>query len=117
MPKIIIGEISPKANATLWDWFNRVPIHLKASRSSHSEATMLKTLMTGGKRFAPAAKPPASSQIGKNAAPSRKNARGLHLGSALTDFRKSAGNFFAATTSNATTMLERSSRPPISAGQ
>src|SRR5438094_692453 len=70
-----------------------------------------------GKRLAPAAKPPASSQIGKNDAPSRKNARGLHLGSALTDFRKSAGNFFAATTSNATTILERSSRPPISAGQ
>src|SRR5439155_12733108 len=117
MPKMIIGEISPKANATLWVWLSRVPIDLKTSRSSHSEATTSKTMMTGGKRLAPAAKPPASSQIGKNAAPSRKNARDLHLGSALTDFRKSGGNFLAATTSNATTMLERSSRPQISAGQ
>src|SRR5207249_10442020 len=93
MPKMIIGEISPKANATGWAWFNRVPIDLKTSRSSHNEATMSKTLMTGGKRLAPAGKPPASSQVGKNAAPSRKNGRGPHHGPAPTDVRKSAGKF------------------------
>src|SRR5437867_3417512 len=117
MPKMIIGEISPKANATLWAWLSHVPIDLKTNRRSQSEATTSKTMTTGGKRLAPAAKPPASSQIGKNATPSRKNARGLHLGSALIDFRKSAGNFFAATTSNTTTMLERAIRLQISAGQ
>src|SRR6266851_8339302 len=117
MPKTIMGEISPKASATLWGWFSSVPIDLKMSRRSHSEATMSKTMTTGGKRLAAAAKPPASSQIGKKTAPSRKNARGLHLGSDLTDFTKSAGNFFAATTSNVTTMLERISRSHISVGQ
>src|SRR6266571_5616601 len=117
MPKIIIGEISPKANATLWAWLSWVPIDLKTSRSIHRETTMSKTMMTGGKRLALAAKPPASNHTGKNAAPSRKNARGLHLGSALTVFRKSTGNFFAATRSSTTTMLERTSRPHISAGQ
>src|SRR2546422_8471396 len=117
MPKMIIGEISPKASATLWGWFSRVPIDLKTSRRSHNEATTSKTMTTGGKRLAVAAKPPAINQIGKNAAPSMKNGRGLHLRSFLTDFRKSPGNFFAATPTHATTMLERISRPQISAGQ
>src|SRR2546426_9016989 len=92
MPKMIIGEIRPKANATLWAWLSRVPIDLKTSRRSHNEATMSKTMTTGGKRLAPAAKPPGSKQIGKNAAPSREKARGLQLCSGLTGFKKSAGN-------------------------
>src|SRR2546421_11401800 len=111
MPKMIIGEISPKANATLWAWLSCLPIDLKTTRRSHNEATMSKTMTTGGKRLGPAAKPPASNQIGKNAAPGREKAQGLHLCSALTDLRKLAGNFFAAITSNATTILDRRIRP------
>src|SRR5437667_11534836 len=92
MPKMIIGEISPKANATLWAWLSCLPIDLKTTRRSHNEATMSKTMTTGGKRLAPVAKPPASNQIGKNAAPSRQNVRGLHLGSALPYLTKLADN-------------------------
>src|SRR2546427_12163496 len=94
MPKIIIGEISPNANATLWAWLSRVPIDLKTSRSIHSEMRISKTMMTGGKRLGLAAKPPASSQDGKNVSPIKKHARGLHLRSALTLLRKSAGHLF-----------------------
>src|SRR3989441_12496280 len=104
MPKMIIGEIRPKANATLWAWLSRVPIDLKTSRRSHNETTTSKTMTTGGKRLRDGAKAPAMKRIGKNAAARMRNAPGLQTGPGLTHLRKAAVKLFSAPKSNATTM-------------